>query len=339
MNRKGKRDKRIVFLLMKKVDESLTSHHSLDVSVVMPVFNEEHNVRLVVAETRSVLDSGEWTWEIIMVDDGSSDHSLALLRDLHSSDSRVKIIEFRSNFGQTAAMSAGIAHARGEVIVTMDADGQNDPAEIPRMLAALHDGNDLVAGWRQRRRDTWLRRIPSRVANWLISRSTGVALHDYGCSLKAFRAESIKDVMLIGEMHRMIPILVRSNGGRIKELPVNHRPRTAGVSKYGLSRTPRVIADLIVARFILSSATKPMYFFGKFGLVGLLISLLSAGTAVYFKLANLKDFVETPLPLLAIFSLMFASLALLSGLLAELLVRVMYLQSGPPYKIRWTLGF
>jgi len=311
----------------------------LDISVVMPVYNEAENLQHVVKEVIGVLEIGSWTWEVVLVDDGSSDGSASILRELCETDSRVKAIGFRSNFGQTAAMSAGIALACGEVIVTMDSDGQNDPAEIPRMLDILDGGNDLVVGWRQQRKDTWLRRIPSQIANWLISRSTGVVLHDYGCSLKAFRSESIKDVVLIGEMHRMIPILVRSNGGKIKELPVNHRPRTAGVSKYGLSRTPRVVADLIVARFLLASATKPMYFFGKFCVVGLVTALLSAGAAFYFKLANLKDFVETPLPLLAIFSLMFASLSLLSGLLAELLVRVLYLQSGPPYRIRWTLGF
>jgi len=311
----------------------------LDISVVMPVYNEAENLQHVVKEVIGVLEIGSWTWEVVLVDDGSSDGSASILRELCETDSRVKAIGFRSNFGQTAAMSAGIALACGEVIVTMDSDGQNDPAEIPRMLDILDGGHDLVVGWRQQRKDTWLRRIPSQIANWLISRSTGVVLHDYGCSLKAFRSESIKDVVLIGEMHRMIPILVRSNGGKIKELPVNHRPRTAGVSKYGLSRTPRVVADLIVARFLLASATKPMYFFGKFCVVGLVTALLSAGAAFYFKLANLKDFVETPLPLLAIFSLMFASLSLLSGLLAELLVRVLYLQSGPPYRIRWTLGF
>lgn len=308
-------------------------------SVVIPVFNEAESLLYVITEVIGVVDKLCRPWEIIVVDDGSSDRSADILRELNAEDPRVKAMGFRSNFGQTAAMSAGIAHARGEVIVTMDSDGQNDPAEIPRMLDVLDDGNDLVAGWRQQRKDTWLRRIPSKIANWLISRSTGVVLHDYGCSLKAFRSESIKDVVLIGEMHRMIPILVRSNGGKIKELPVNHRPRTAGVSKYGLSRTPRVVADLIVARFLLASATKPMYFFGKFCVVGLVTALLSGGAAFYFKLANLKDFVETPLPLVAIFSLMFASLSLLSGLLAELMVRVLYLQSGPPYRIRWTLGF
>lgn len=308
-------------------------------SIVIPVFNEAESLPFVVNEVKSVVDKVYPTWEIVLVDDGSSDTSAEIIRELNRTDRRVKGVGFRDNFGQTAAMSAGIAYARGEIIVTMDSDGQNDPAEIPRMIEVLNNGNDLVAGWRQQRKDSWRRRIPSRVANWLISRTTGVALHDYGCSLKAFRAESIKDVILIGEMHRMIPILVRSTGGRVEELIVNHRPRTAGVSKYGLSRTPRVVADLIVARFMLASSTKPMYFFGKFGVMGVMVTLLSTGAAVYFKLANLKDFVETPLPIVAVFSLMFASLSLLSGLLAELLVRVMYVQSGPPYKIRWTLGF
>jgi glycosyltransferase involved in cell wall biosynthesis len=325
--------------VIKREESSVLEVGHPRLSIVIPVFNEAESLLIVVTEVISVVDKLCLPWEIVLVDDGSSDRSADIIRDLNAVDPRVKAIGFRSNFGQTAALSAGIMHARGEVIITMDSDGQNDPAEIPRMLDILDEGNDLVAGWRQQRKDTWLRRIPSKIANWLISRSTGVVLHDYGCSLKAFRSESIKDVILIGEMHRMIPILVRSNGGKIKEFPVNHRPRTAGVSKYGLSRTPRVIADLIVARFMLASATKPMYFFGKFAAIGLLISLLSSSTAVYFKLASLKDFVETPLPLLAIFALMFASLSLLSGLLAELLVRVLYLQSGPPYKIRWTLGF
>jgi len=321
----------------KRISVPEVAHPRL--SIVIPVFNEAESLPFVVNEVISVVDKIYPTWEIVLVDDGSSDSSAEIIRELNGADRRVKGVGFRANFGQTAAMSAGISYARGEVIVTMDGDGQNDPVEIPRMIDVLNKGNDLVSGWRQQRNDTWRRRIPSRVANWLISRTTGLALHDYGCSLKAFRAESIKDVILIGEMHRMIPILVRSNGGRIEELPVNHRPRTTGVSKYGLSRTPRVVADLIVAKFMLASATKPMYFFGKFGVMGLMITLFSTGAAVYFKLADQKDFVETPLPIVAVFSLMFASLSLLSGLLAELLVRVIYVQSGPPYKIRWTLGF
>jgi len=310
----------------------------MDVSAVIPVYNEEASVQPTIDELIEVFEIQDIDWEIIAVDDGSTDHSVEVLRSLSARDSRVKIVSLRTNYGQTAAMAAGIEIASGTVIITLDADGQNDPSQVPRMLQMINDGSDFVAGWRRARQDSLSRRIPSRVANWLISRATGIRLHDYGCSLKAFRSEIIKDVMLIGEMHRMIPIYVKRNGGSIEELEVNHRPRTAGVSKYGLSRTPRVVADLLVARFLLASTSKPMYLFGKFSLVGLLVAAMSGGAALYFKLAGLKDFVQTPLPLLAIFSIMFASLAFLSGLLAELLVRIHFQQIGPPYKIRWTIG-
>jgi len=310
----------------------------MDVSAVIPVYNEEASVQPTIDELIEVFELQDIDWEIIAVDDGSTDHSVEVLRSLSARDSRVKIVSLRTNYGQTAAMAAGIEIASGTVIITLDADGQNDPSQVSRMLQMINDGSDFVAGWRRARQDSLSRRIPSRVANWLISRATGIRLHDYGCSLKAFRSEIIKDVMLIGEMHRMIPIYVKRNGGSIEELEVNHRPRTAGVSKYGLSRTPRVVADLLVARFLLASTSKPMYLFGKFSLVGLLVAATSGGAALYFKLAGLKDFVQTPLPLLAIFSIMFASLAFLSGLLAELLVRIHFQQIGPPYKIRWTIG-
>jgi len=310
----------------------------MDVSAVIPVYNEEASVQPTIDELIEVFELQDIDWEIIAVDDGSTDHSVEVLRSLSARDSRVKIVSLRTNYGQTAAMAAGIEIASGTVIITLDADGQNDPSQVPRMLQMINDGSDFVAGWRRARQDSLSRRIPSRVANWLISRATGIRLHGDGCSLKAFRSEIIKDVMLIGEMHRMIPIYVKRNGGSIEELEVNHRPRTAGVSKYGLSRTPRVVADLLVARFLLASTSKPMYLFGKFSLVGLLVAAMSGGAALYFKLAGLKDFVQTPLPLLAIFSIMFASLAFLSGLLAELLVRIHFQQIGPPYKIRWTIG-
>lgn len=311
---------------------------AVDISIVMPVFNEEASVQATIAEVSATLEPLGRNWEIIVIDDGSTDRSAEILQDVNSRDPRVKIVSFRTNFGQTAAMAAGIKFASGATVITIDADGQNDPAEIPRLLIEIDDGADLVAGWRQSRKDSIMRRLPSRIANWLIANSTGVKLHDYGCSLKAFRSEVIKDVILIGEMHRMIPILVRRNGGEIRELVVNHRPRTAGVSKYGLSRTPRVLADLLVARFLLASASKPMYLFGKFSLVGLLVALVSGGAALYFKFTGSKDFIQTPLPLLTVFSMMFASLAFLLGLLAELLVRIHFQQVGPPYKIRRTLG-
>ena len=311
---------------------------TVEISIVMPVYNEEESVLRTIEEVVTTLERLGRSWEIIAVDDGSRDRSASVLREVNSREPRVKVVSFRANFGQTAAMAAGIQFSSGATVITIDADGQNDPSEIPRLLTEIDNGADLVAGWRKSRQDSISRRLPSRIANWLIANSTGVKLHDYGCSLKAFRSEVIKDVVLIGEMHRMIPILVKRNGGDIRELAVNHRPRTAGTSKYGLSRTPRVIADLLVARFLLASTTKPMYLFGKFSIVGLIVALISGGAALYYKLAGLKDFIQTPLPLLTAFSLMFASLVFLLGLLAELLVRIHFQQVGPPYKVRWTLG-
>ena len=311
---------------------------TVEISIVMPVYNEEESVLRTIEEVVTTLERLGRSWEIIAVDDGSRDRSASVLREVNSREPRVKVVSFRANFGQTAAMAAGIQFSSGATVITIDADGQNDPSEIPRLLTEIDNGADLVAGWRKSRQDSISRRLPSRIANWLIANSTGVKLHDYGCSLKAFRSEVIKDVVLIGEMHRMIPILVKRNGGNIRELVVNHRPRTAGTSKYGLSRTPRVLADLLVARFLLASTTKPMYLFGKFSIVGLIVALISGGAALYYKLAGLKDFIQTPLPLLTAFSLMFASLVFLLGLLAELLVRIHFQQVGPPYKVRWTLG-
>jgi glycosyltransferase involved in cell wall biosynthesis len=304
----------------------------------MPILNEEESLKSIIDETVQILEQMDTTWELVAVDDGSTDRSMEILRDLNAKESRLKVVSFRANFGQTAAMAAGIKFARGLVIVTMDADGQNDPSEIPRLVSLIAEGADFVAGWRKCRQDPLSRRLPSRAANWLIGKATGVVLHDYGCSLKAFRSEIAKDVMLIGEMHRMIPILVKREGGSIQELVVNHRPRTAGFSKYGLSRTPRVVADLLVARFLLASVSKPMYFFGKFSILGLLVGVISGALALYMKLADLRDFVETPLPLLGIFSLMFASLTFLLGLIAEIIVRIHFQQTGPPYKVRSVLG-
>lgn len=311
----------------------------MKLSVIMPVYNESECIQSTIEELVGILDSIDASSEIIAVDDGSRDNSLALLRELAKVETRLKVIVLRANYGQTSAIAAGITAASGSVIVLIDADGQNDPVEIPRLLQMLEDGADCVAGWRKSRQDPISRRLPSRAANMLISWATGLKLHDYGCSLKAFRAEIIKDVMLIGEMHRMIPILVKQNGGRIVEVVVNHRPRTAGVSKYGLARTPRVLADLLVARFLLLNTSKPMYLFGKFAILGVVGALLAVATATYLKFIGARDFVETPLPLIGLFSLMFAALTFLSGLLAELLVRIYFQQNGPPYKIRMKIGF
>jgi glycosyltransferase involved in cell wall biosynthesis len=304
------------------------------ISLLMPVLNEEESLEATVREAVPILDTLNVSWELIVIDDGSSDRSVEILNSLMDKDSRIKAIVFTSNFGKSAALAAGAKAATGDVIITFDADGQDDPNEIRNLLDAIADGLDCVSGWRERRMDGIVRRFPSKIANWLIAKSTGVQLKDYGCGLKAYRSEYLKQIDLIGEMHRMTPILVRNLGGRIGEIAVNHRPRLAGQSKYGLSRTPRVIADLLVARFFLLSSTKPMYFFGKFAISGLMIGLLSLLLTVGFKLSGYRDFVETPLPILGMFAIMFSSLAFLSGLLAELIVRIYFRQAGPPYRIR-----
>jgi glycosyltransferase involved in cell wall biosynthesis len=306
----------------------------IELSVVVPVFNEEECLDATIPEICDVLNTLSYRWELLAINDGSSDCSLEKLNKLQKIYRQITVISLRSNFGQTAAMSAGIQHAIGRLIVTIDADGQNDPAEIPRLLKMLGDDVDVVVGWRETRKDSFTRRLPSRVANVVISKASGIRLHDYGCTLKVFRSEVIKEVQLIGEMHRMIPIFVSRFGAKILEVPVNHRPRLAGQSKYGLGRTPRVVADLLVARFILASLSKPMHFFGKFAVAGLVCSSVTAALAFWLKMSGDRDFVETPLPLVAVFAAMFASLAFLSGILAELLVRIYFNQVGPPYKIQ-----
>ena len=242
------------------------------------------------------------TYEIVFVNDGSSDGTGKLLDELARKDACVRVIHFRTNYGQTAAVTAAIDYSRGSILVPMDADLQNDPADIPALVAKLEEGYDVVSGWRKDRQDKWSRVLPSRCANWLISRVSGVPLHDYGCSLKAYRRDVIADVRLYGEMHRFIPIYARMGGGRVTEMVVGHRRRTSGRSKYGLERVFKVVLDLLVVKFFLSFAAKPIYVFGGFGILCLLASLVPAGMALFYKLATgdlHKDFVETPLPIVA----------------------------------------
>src|SRR5438093_21243 len=234
-----------------------------DISVFLPVFNEEPNLRPLHEKLDRALEQLGRTAEIIYVDDGSSDGSLDVLREIATEDSRVRVLALRRNYGQTPAMSAGIDAARGEVLIPMDADLQNDPADIKRLLEKLDEGYDVVSGWRKHRQDAFITRtLPSRIANSVISRIGGVPLHDYGCSLKAYRREVLKDVNLYGEMHRFIPIYAAWAGGRVTEIPVTHYPRTAGKSKYGLSRTIKVVFDLVTIKFMASYLTKPIYLFG-----------------------------------------------------------------------------
>jgi glycosyltransferase involved in cell wall biosynthesis len=317
---------------------------SPDLSVVIPLFNEEPNVGPLLEELLTALRALGQTFEVICVDDGSRDGTFAALRKLAEREPCLRVIRFRLNFGQTAAMSAGIEAARGRVIVPMDGDLQNDPKDIGALLAKLGEGFDVVSGWRKERRDKeWGRKLPSRLANALISAISGVRLHDYGCSLKAYKRDVLQDVKLYGEMHRFIPIYASWQGASVTEMVVNHRARRAGASKYGLSRTLKVVLDLMVVKFLASYSTKPIYVFGGFGLLNLLGAFFAVSGAVFFKLSPWpdwqKDFVETPLPLLAVMFTLVGSLSLLMGLLAELVIRTYYESQGKrPYLIAEEVG-
>lgn len=315
-----------------------------DISVFLPVFNEEPNLRPLHEKLNASLAQLGRTAEIIYVDDGSSDGSLNILRDIAAQDPRVRVVAFRRNYGQTPAMAAGIHAARGHVLIPMDADLQNDPADIARLLDKLDEGYDVVSGWRRNRQDTLItRKIPSQMANWLISKIGGVPLHDYGCSLKAYRRESLEDVQLYGEMHRFIPIYASWSGARVTEIPVEHHARTMGKSKYGLSRTIKVVFDLITIKFMASYQTKPLYMFGFAGLTTFVISFLCAVLALLMKFASWPhhaDFVQTPLPVLTMVMLVLGVQFFFMGLLAEMLVRTYHeSQSKPIYAVRERIGF
>ncbi|MCK4451289.1 MAG: glycosyltransferase family 2 protein, partial [Anaerolineae bacterium] len=243
---------------------------SLDLSIVLPVYNEAGSLPGLIPELTAVLDQLGRSYEIVAVDDGSSDDSVAVLRRLQEQESHLRIVQFRRNFGQTAAFAAGFDYARGAIIITIDADGQNDPSDIPRLLEVMEEGDyDLVSGWRQNRREPFLtRKLPSMIANWLIANASDVRLHDRGCSLKALRRDLVKQMHLYGELHRFIPEIASQIGARVAEVPVNDRPREVGQSKYGaLSRTPRVILDLLTVSFLLSFSNRPMQLFGSVGLI------------------------------------------------------------------------
>lgn len=298
---------------------------AVSVSVVVPVYNEEQNVDELHQRLAAVLDDDA---EIIFIDDGSTDSTAEHLAMIASFDPRVRFLRFRRNFGQTAALSAGIDHARGRIIIPMDGDLQNDSRDIPRLLEKLDEGYDVVSGWRVHRKDPFHRRLPSQIANRLISLISGVHLHDYGCSLKAYRRTVLEDVRLYGEMHRFVPIYATWQGARVTELPVEHHPRTRGKSNYGINRTLKVLLDLMVVKFLSSYSTKPIYVFGGFGLVSFFLATVAFGWMLYFKLAGLKSFVETPLPLVVVMLGLVGCLSMLLGLVAELTVRTYYESQG-----------
>ncbi|MHC4120452.1 MAG: glycosyltransferase family 2 protein, partial [Planctomycetota bacterium] len=269
-----------------------------EISVVVPLLNEQDNIGPLYEQITQTL-AGKHSYEVLFVDDGSTDDSFKVMKGLLKRDDKVRIIRFRRNFGQTAALSAGFANARGKIIIAMDGDLQNDPADIPKMVEKLDEGFDVVSGWRKKRHDNALTRLlPSKVANWLISRITGVKLHDYGCTLKAYRAEALAQTELYGEMHRFIPAIASWSGARIAEMVVNHRPRTAGVAKYGLARTWKVVLDLITVNFLGSYSTKPIYVFGGLGLISAVASIIAGLTVVYQKVNFDTDMSGNPLLML-----------------------------------------
>src|ERR1041384_4739116 len=312
-----------------------------DISVFLPVLNEEPNLRPLHEKMSAALDALGRSAEVIYVDDGSTDNSLNVLRELAAEDPRVRVISLRRNYGQTAAMAAGIDAAKGKVLIPMDADLQNDPADIGRLLQKLDEGYDVVSGWRKNRKDKMVtRKIPSMLANRLISWIGGVPLHDYGCSLKAYRRAALEDVRLYGEMHRFIPIYAAWAGARVTEIPVEHHARTMGKSKYGLSRTIKVVFDLMTIKFMASYQTKPIYVFGSFGMLAFAISILSGLYALFLKVIHKADFVQTPLPILCIVMFAVGVQFLLMGLLAEMLVRTYHeSQAKAIYAVRERLGF
>jgi glycosyltransferase involved in cell wall biosynthesis len=310
-------------------------------SIIVPVYNEEENILLLYDKVLDVIPILDCPFELIFINDGSTDGTKRALDELAEKDRRVKVVHFRRNFGQTAAMMAGIDFSSGDVLVPMDGDLQNDPRDIPLLLAKLGEGYDVCSGWRKNRKDHALRRnLPSRIANFLISKISGVRLHDYGCSLKAYRKDVIKGVKLYGEMHRFIPIYASWEGARVTEVPVNHHPRMHGTSKYGIERTVKVLLDLIVVKFFAKYAQKPIYVFGSFGILNLIIAFFAAVASLCYKLFEGRSFIQTPLPLLFIMSTITGIMCILMGLMAEILIRTYHeSQDKPIYLVSESRNF
>jgi glycosyltransferase involved in cell wall biosynthesis len=310
------------------------------ISVIIPIYNEFDNILPLYEKLLAELPLLKRDFEVILVNDGSNDGSEVKLKEISSKNKCFKVVNLRRNFGQTAAMMAGIDYAKGEIIIPMDGDLQNDPMDIKRLIEKLDEGFDVVSGWRKDRRDaTWKRNIPSRIANRLISWISGVHLHDYGCSLKAYHRDVIKDVKLYGEMHRFIPIYASWFGAKVTEIPVTHHARIHGVSKYGLERVAKVVLDLLVVKFFAKYSTKPIYVFGGFGLLTICLASASGLYAIYLKLFEDVSYILTPLPLLAVTAFITGIMSILMGLLAELIMRTYYeSQAKSVYLVKDTLN-
>jgi len=315
---------------MTSMDERAETQTGLiDVTVTVPLYNEAENIPILYERIRGAMNALGQRWELILVNDGSTDGSAAMLDDLAAKDPQVTVVHFRRNFGQTAAFMAGLDYARGRIIVPMDGDLQNDPADIAKLLAKLDEGYDVVSGWRKDRKDNAMRRnLPSRIANRIISRVSGVPLHDYGCSLKAYRREILEGVKLYGEMHRFVPIYASWNGARVTEMEVTHHPRLHGESKYGLERVIKVVLDLLVVKFLFRYSGKPIYIFGGFGFFSIFLGAITGVWALVLKLFFGVSLIQTPLPLLTVFLGAIGVLSVLMGLLAEMLNRTYHESQG-----------
>ena len=310
------------------------------ISLILPVYNEEENLVIQYDKIKQALARLKYSFEIIFVDDGSTDFSPSILKEIAAKDKQVKIILFRRNFGQTPAMAAGIEYSSGEIILFMDADLQNDPEDIGSLVSKINEGYDVVSGWRVNRKDSLIRKIPSKIANWLISKISGIKLHDLGCSLKAYRGDVLRQVHLYGEMHRFIPIHVSWIGASIAEIPVNHNPRIYGRSKYGLKRIFKVLLDLVTVKFLGSYSTKPIYMFGGLGLIMIFLGIFCGIAVIVMKYTTGIYMTGNPLLSLTILFIIMGSLFIQMGILAELLIRIYHESKHThPYHIGETINF
>lgn len=311
----------------------------LKISIILPIYNEARGIPELLDEIKKAIV--DFDYEIVAVNDGSKDNSYEVLSQFAQTDSRLKVINLKRNYGQTAAINAGIQHSTGDVYVLMDSDLENLPSDIPMLIEKLNEGYDVVSGWRKNRWKSQMltRKLPSLLANRLISFISGVKLHDYGCTLKAYRKEVISDVRLYGQMHRFIPVYCKWEGGKVAELPVRHQPRKYGKSNYGISRTFKVILDLVLIKFLDKYMQRPIHFFGGVGIISFAFAFITFGLAVYFKLTGQKDFVETPLPIFTVTFFIIGVLMILMGVIAEILMRTYYeSQNKFPYTVKNTIN-
>jgi glycosyltransferase involved in cell wall biosynthesis len=309
----------------------MVSEDRMSLSIIIPVFNEEENIPHLVKGLKTAFAGIKTDYEVIFIDDGSTDNTLKVLKDIHKAGNNIKIIEFRRNFGQTAAISAGFDYSKGDVIITMDGDLQNDPEDIPLLLKKINEGYDIVSGWRADRKDPFFtKKLPSKFSNWLASKLTGVKLHDFGCTLKAFRREVVENINLYGEMHRYIPALASGMGISIAEVKVRHHPRQYGRSKYGIARLMRGLLDLITVKFLLSYSTRPLQLFGIPGIISFIIGIVIGAYLAIERLVFGMSIANRPLLLLAVLLIFLGGQFIMTGLLGEIITRTYYEVQGKP---------